>query len=466
MNVTPWHRDHDLLLRYYLMLPHASSARVLLVPESQGWTLPHFTPDVTDFRRVRHINDHVREQYGLESVVRRCVAHRYDPGLGLQYRIYAMENRSASRLTPDGGMWMGGEELERTPLAIPEHRDVIRHWLQGVATATVPEWRAPWTHAGWFDAALEWIETQLAQLHIKALGPVVQERAWALSCIMRIETNLGEVYFKAVPPFMSQEAVAMTEVSRRYPQLLPSPLATDATRGWMLMPDFGGDLLVRIPDVSRWVEALRICAQMQVEQASEVNAWLSRGIPDRRLHRMVQLTDPLIAMSTQILSGNPPGLSEEEVEALHALPLKMKLLCANLAGYRIPQTLVHGDLGGNILVNGDRFIVFDWTDVCIAHPFVEMATMMDTVYDGSALRHRHEPEVRTRLRDAYLEPWTRFQPMERLVEAFEMSKSLGALHQAMSYMWILMNIAEDARWELESGLAIWLRSLLPTQSGN
>jgi len=29
-----------------------------------------------------------------------------------------------------------------------------------------------------------------------------------------------------------------------------------------------------------------------------------------------------------------------------------------------------------------------------------------------------------------------------------------------------MNIAEDARWELESGLAMWLRSLLPTQSGN
>jgi hypothetical protein len=104
--------------------------------------------------------------------------------------------------------------------------------------------------------------------------------------------------------------------------------------------------------------------------------------------------------------------------------------------------------------------------VCIAHPFFEMATMMDTVYDGSALRHRHETEVRMRLRDAYLEPWTRFEPMERLVEAFEMSKSLGALHQAMSYMWILMNIAEDARWELESGLAMWLRSLLPTQSGN
>jgi hypothetical protein len=33
----------------------------------------------------------------------------------------------------------------------------------------------------------------------------------------------------------------------------------------------------------------------------------------------------------------------------------------------------------------------------------------------------------------------------------------------MSYMWLLMNVAEDARWELESGLLMWLRNLLPAQ---
>jgi hypothetical protein len=42
--------------------------------------------------------------------------------------------------------------------------------------------------------------------------------------------------------------------------------------------------------------------------------------------------------------------------------------------------------------------------------------------------------------------------MERLIEACELSTPLGALHQAMSYMWMLMHVAEDARWELERGL--------------
>ncbi len=229
------------------------------------------------------------------------------------------------------------------------------------------------------------------------------------------------------------------------------------------MPDFGGVPLVNLPDLRHWEEALRVFACMQVEQVEHVDAWLARGVPDRRLSRMVQLTDPLIHLSSQILSGESPGFSASEIEALHALPMKMKLLCAKLASYGLPHTLVHGDLGGNILVDGDRYSYFDWTDVCITHPFFEMATVIDTAFDDDVLQH--ETDIRARLRDAYLEAWTAYDSMERLVEAFELTKALGSLHQAMSYMWLLMNIAEDARWELENGLAIWLRRLLPTRPG-
>ncbi len=438
-----------------------SDVQVLLVPDDDSWTLPRLTPEVLDFRRVHHINEQVRNQYGLESVVQRCVAHRYAPDRGLQYKVYALENRSSVPQLPDGGKWVGAEELDSIPLVVPEHREFIHQWLQETAAGAVPELRAPWTSMGWFDEALAWIEAQLEQLHIEALGSLMQERSWALSCILRMETSIGDVYFKAVPPFMAQEAVVIREISRQYPELTPPPFATDDERGWTLMPDFGGDSLMLTPDISRLEEASRLFARMQVEQVEHVDDWLARGVPDRCLHRMVQLIDPLIMMSTQLLAGAPPGLSEEEVEGLHALPMKMKLLCAKLASYDVPHTLIHGDLGGNILVNGDRYIFFDWTDVCISHPFFEMATIIDTVLDASIIQD--QTDTRTRLRDAYLEPWTAYEPMERLVEAFELTKALGSLHQAMSYMWILMNSAEDARWELESGLLLWLRSLLPTQ---
>jgi hypothetical protein len=94
----------------------------------------------------------------------------------------------------------------------------------------------------------------------------------------------------------------------------------------------------------------------------------------------------------------------------------------------------------------------------MAHPFFDMAPIIER-----AMRERVRPfeqDVRARLRDAYLAPWTVYEPMERLVHAFELSTSLGALHQAMSSMWMLMNVAPEARWQFERGLVKWLRRLL------
>src|SRR4030095_3414363 len=137
------------------------------------------------------------------------------------------------------------------------------------------------------------------------------------------------------------------------------------------------------------------CAHMHMEQARYVDEWLARGIPDRRLPRMVHLTEPLMTLASRLLAGSPPGVSAEGVAGLHAPPARMHLRCAKLATYGIPPTLVHGDLGGNILVHGERYTFFDWTDVCIAHLFFELTTIIDPVFDARALPH--ETPVRTPL---------------------------------------------------------------------
>ena len=87
-----------------------------------------------------------------------------------------------------------------------------------------------------------------------------------------------------------------------------------------------------------------------------------------------------------------------------------------------------------------------------------MATISAAYFDESILKDNQDAD--TRLRDAYLEPWTARIPIERLVEAFEASRPLGALHQAMTYMWIHTNISAEARPELEGGLLHWIRQLL------
>ena len=148
MNFSPFSRDRDRPLEYYVIVLHASEARVLLVPEGAGWTLPHFTPAVTDFRRVRHINEHMRAQYGLESVVQRCVAHRDDPVNASSSRVYVLKNRRATTPLPRGGQWYSAAELDHVPLAMPEHRALMRRWLQASPAATVSALQAPWVETG------------------------------------------------------------------------------------------------------------------------------------------------------------------------------------------------------------------------------------------------------------------------------------------------------------------------------
>lgn len=340
--------------------------------------------------------------------------------------------------------------------ASPAIAEAIAAWFAEIDSPA--ELRAPWNAIGWHDVACDWISAQLALLGFAPIASLTQQRAWGLSCTMKVGTDKGDVYFKATPPFMAHEGRIMRAVAERSPLLLPAPLAVDARRGWLLMSDYGDDMLHECPNIARWEDALRMFAQAQVEQVERVDGWLSLNIPDRRLGRMVEMVDPLIASCERMLSGGTTGLSESEINSLRSLSMPLKLMCARLAQYAVPHTVVHGDLGGNILIRDGGYTFFDWTDVCVSHPFFEMATISGAYFDESVLKDNPDAEIR--LRDAYLEPWAAVMPKERLVEAFEASRPLGALHQAMTYVWILTNISPDARPELEGGLLHWVRNLL------
>jgi hypothetical protein len=69
-----------------------------------------------------------------------------------------------------------------------------------------------------------------------------------------------------------------------------------------------------------------------------------------------------------------------------------------LAGHAVPPSLVHGDLHLANVARGPRGCrFFDWTDACVAHPFLDLATIRrGTSYAGEEV----EAELRLRLRDA------------------------------------------------------------------
>lgn len=443
-------------MRYYIIVARPEDSGIALIRSGQRWTLPNFAPQVTDTRQVDHINAEMRRMLGLETVTLRCAQSHIGDDARDSWRVFvALARNSNAQLLPDA-RWATQSDLRSTEFAPPALTDAVNAWF--AERNNPPPQRAPWHSADWFDSAFEWIHARLDALGMPAIAPVRQLRAWGLSCAMRVATAGGDVYFKATPPFMAHEGRVMQAVAERYPALLPPPLAVDKRRGWLLMPDYGNAMLHESPDIARRETALRLFALMQVEQAAHTRDWLAIGCPDRGLGRMVDLIDPLIMSSPRLLDGKPYGLTADEIDRLRALSMRLKLMCARLAQYALPHTLVHGDLGGNILINNGGYVFFDWTDACISHPFFDMATISGAYFDRSALQS--DPSADDRLRDAYLGAWAAYEPSARLTEAFEAAKPLGALHQAMTYMWILANIAEDERAELEGGLAHWLRNLL------
>jgi Ser/Thr protein kinase RdoA (MazF antagonist) len=128
----------------------------------------------------------------------------------------------------------------------------------------------------------------------------------------------------------------------------------------------------------------------------------------------------------------------------------MKELCRRLAGFRLPSTLVHGDLHMlNVARLDGRLVYFDWSDACIAHPFIDLLS----------LEWEKDEASRMALLDVYLEAWHGVETTERLREAADLATVVIPLHHAVSYQHIVAGLEPAAKPELDA-TAGFLRRVL------
>src|SRR5205809_2748741 len=97
---------------------------------------------------------------------------------------------------------------------------------------------------GWFADAVAWIQSQLALPGYTAAGPIEQlKAAWGWSSILRVPTTAGRLYFKADYAKPPSEPALILALAERWPDNVPTIVAADLDRGWMLMRDFDGRML-------------------------------------------------------------------------------------------------------------------------------------------------------------------------------------------------------------------------------
>jgi Ser/Thr protein kinase RdoA (MazF antagonist) len=162
-----------------------------------------------------------------------------------------------------------------------------------------------------------------------------------------------------------------------------------------------------------------------------------------------------MAIATEALSlGAPdrspallPGLAAElpgwrdAVEALRR--------AANGLGDTIPLTVVHEEAtDGNVFVQDGLARLIDWGEASVSHPFVGglLPLRVATERSGGA----------ERLRDIYLEPFTRFAPLTELRTAFAHAYLLGTLVRALGWHAVLSPFERSVAAELGDPVAAWL----------
>lgn len=263
-----------------------------------------------------------------------------------------------------------------------------------------------------------------------------------------MRTGGGEdVYFKAGPdsPLFINEGVVMTALVTYYPQHIPRPLQIEAEQKWILLADFRGRIAYE-PSVDERAALVHAFGPLQVNSTQHIDAMLKLGCRDRRLSWLATKIDPLLHDSAVL-----QALTDTEVTQLQQLAPHLKHRCLELEQYRVPSALVHGDLGaGNVVFRDDGVLIFDWTEACITHPFLDMID----IYDESDMA------IQQRLRDQYLSYWTVFEPLERLQELWNLTKPIFALHHAVSYQHIYANVEPSAQQDLSWGVPKWVRMLL------
>jgi len=277
----------------------------------------------------------------------------------------------------------------------------------------------------------------------------LRERPWA--AIALVPTAEGDVYFKASAPSEAYEPALTLALARKQPDVIPVVLHIDVERAWMLMRDAGTqlrDLIVDPPDPAIWDELLPLYAELQIELCDSADELLALGTSDKRPAQLARAYEDLPAR-WQAEKAPPQRAVDALVEQL---------------GETIPVSLAHEEFqDNNILFRNGSPVLIDWAESAVEHPFCGLVNTFRGIVDRWGFEPG-TPEL-LRLRDFYLEPWTRFAPLPELVEVFDAAYALGMVCRALTWDRLVSGLTGPDRAEYDHHVATWLEILSDTLEG-
>lgn len=327
-------------------------------------------------------------------------------------------------------------------------REPLTRWLDRQRSGPSPR-QAPWSRPGWLARASTWMYEEMARAGLPTTVPPRIHYMSALSAVLRAESAGSAFYLKCSALVFRTEAVLTAALAAVTPDLVTPVLTLEPEEGWLLMRDFGSQLIGQQP-VAEWVRGLQVHATLQHTWSDRRPQLIEIGAQVRSLRAL--------AVAVPGMAEHPvttAHLSDEDRAAWHAATPGLVDACLRLDALGPPDTLVHGDLHPwNVVVHDGHPRVVDWSDTALGHPFVDLATYVFRTDDLDARR---------RLRDAYLAGWAGDLAPGALTEAGQLALVVGCLYQVDTYRNIVAALDPDDGPAMYAGDAIWLRRALAVQ---
>ena len=270
---------------------------------------------------------------------------------------------------------------------------------------------ALWTSAAWREQVVAWMDRRLEEAGLRREGEPEQVRVRPWATVLRAPASGGTVWLKAAAPGTAFEAGLYETLHRLAPDRILEPIALDAARGWMLLPDAGEPLGALRDDLRVLEEVLPVYARFQRDLAPHAGELVALGVTDMR---------PAVL---------PQRFDEAAAEHPHVRPARERVVawCAALAAAPGDPTLDHNDLHTFNVLPGAR--LYDWGDAVVAHPFTSLHVALG-VPEWSLRTGPDDPRI-VRLRDAYLEVFSDLAPHAELVQAAALARRVAPLARAL-----------------------------------
>ena len=417
-------------------LRHPTEPRILMLRIDGAWRLPRAAARQLWIANAAEIVPLFERRLGTTPWLLRQLRFAEDEEANRIETVFELALRDPSWQAPAHGRWVGRGDLDQLRLRDEDQRELLAAYLDALERREAPAERVPWALPGWLAEVREWLEPELERLG-HSLAGIEQRKQWSISSVLRIRTDGPDLYFKvsARLPLFVDEGPVTAMLAERFPGYVPAPLAVEAERGWFLLAEFQ-ELVGWRPPLDVRCEMLRRFAGLQRRTTEQTADLIAAGCLDRRLDVLEGQIEPLLADPRAVARLQP-----DEIDELRRQAPLLREACRRLADVGLPPTLVHGDLHvGNVARQDGELVYFDWTDACIAHPFIDLLS----------LRWEEDDASREALLDAYLEAWDGSVPAERLREAASLAEIVIPLHHAVSYRTIVRSLEPVAKPELDA----------------